>query len=707
MFVLSLSAGGYADLFCAAFYLSNNQLHCVRIRTNSSKQSAFYPCIVSLCLCRDLEAATIVFVLINSHKYTPRITPYCVRSFLSEAAMNVLDQEVLDALQREEHCTTHLFEELWTGSLEPALDIAIRHNPHAEHSVQIISRIVEQCLCEFPYREFLQLHNEVKYDEQAAKLRTEGNKMVDPKVKRLYEAVKLYNESITYTKPGSTDRSLAYANRSVVCLQMHRYEECLANIRLAREANYPARLADKLDKREEQAKEELAKSNEKKKKKKKDDLKPELPLSFPGHEHMPHVANCLQLQQNEQYGRHVVTTRRLKVGDVMMLDTPFVKTLQEDCRYVRCDFCHAERPFTLIPCEGCTWVMYCSAECLSKAYDQYHRYECGVMRDAYSVCGRFPATALRATATAISIFDGDLVALQNHLDALDESRVNGFTMDWRTATPKDVYNTVHVLPTNQERRGLVDHTYQILVAILLHKAMVERIELGPKCKASPKMDKFLFDLILRHVQTIRCNHQLLSFYEGQPQEKYFEYKLYGAACYPSVSMLNHSCASNVRRLYLADGRCAMIVIRPIDKDCQLFDSYGLHHLDDDRVLRQRVIQLLFNFQCSCEACTHNYRTFKELSFQYGGDFTLISHIQQEGIYETLATRNRKLALKIMRELQTDLNRKHSRYPSYDVCGKMRCYELSLSLVYVSESFLYCRKCTGILELQHLHPESLS
>ena len=142
-------------------------------------------------------------------------------------------------------------------------------------------------------------------------------------------------------------------------------------------------------------------------------------------------------------------------------------------------------------------------------------------------------------------------------------------------------------------------------------------------------------------------------------------------------------------------------------------AFRLHHLVEDRVLRQRVIRLLFNFQCSCEACTHNYRTFKELSFQYGGDFTLISHIQQKGIYETLATRNRKLALKIMRELQTDLNRKHSRYPSYDVCGKMRCYELSLCLVYkyVSESFLYCRNLltylSGATTAHGLAPSSAS
>nr|XP_040230859.2 SET and MYND domain-containing protein 4-like [Anopheles coluzzii] len=438
----------------------------------------------------------------------------------------------------------------------------------------MIAEIVRNCLSSVSHPNLEQYYYDTKNNKLAVSSRIRGNKMLDKSVNRLNEAIVLYNESLSDTQANSEERSLAYANRSIVCLQLHRYEECLANIRLARESNYPARLAEKLSQREAVAKKALAKAMKQDAKRMEEDPKEELRLSHPGHEHMPHVANCLQLQQNEQYGRHVVTTRRLKVGDVVMLDTPFVKTLQEDCRYVRCDFCHAERPFTLIPCEGCTCVMYCSQECLSKAFDQYHRYECGVMRVAYSVCGRFPATALRATATAISIFDGDLVALQNHLDALDESQVNGFTMDWRMATPKDVYSTMHMLTTNQERRGLVDRTYQILVAILLHKAMVERTELGPKCKASPKMDKLLFDLILRHAQTIRCNHQLLSFYEGQPEEKGFEHKLYGAACYPSVSMLNHSCASNVRRLILPDGRCAMIVIRPIGKDCQLFDSYG-------------------------------------------------------------------------------------------------------------------------------------
>uniref|UniRef100_A0A6E8VXY5 MYND-type domain-containing protein n=1 Tax=Anopheles coluzzii TaxID=1518534 RepID=A0A6E8VXY5_ANOCL len=607
--------------------------------------------------------------------------------------MNVLDQEVLDALQREEHCTTHLFEELWTGSLEPALDIAIGHNPHAEHSVQIIARIVEECLSEFPFREFLQLHNEVKYDEQAAKLRTEGNKMVDPKVKRLYEAVKLYNESITYTKPGSTERSLAYANRSVVCLQMHRYEECLANIRLAREANYPARLADKLDKREEQAKEELAKSNGKKKKK--DDPKPELPLSFPGHENMPHVANCLQLQQNEQYGRHVVTTRRLKVGDVVMLDTPFVKTLHDPLRHVRCDFCHAERPFTLIPCEGCTWVMYCSAECLGKAYSQYHRYECGVMRDLWRVAGKCPMTAVRTVASAFGTFDDDPDALQAHLDGLDESQVNGFTMDWRTATPKDVYSTVHVLSTNQERRPFMQLVFKVYLAIIIHKLMLERTELGPRSRAKPSIDKLLFDLIFRHVQVLRINRQFLSFYEHRPDRQRFQAKEYGTACYPLVSMFNHSCASNVRRLILRDGRCAMIVIRPIGPGEQLFDSYGLHHFSFERSHRQKGTFVMFNFECSCEACALNYPTLNQIVNQQSrAPMPMADAMELCSFEEALETHDPKLALEVKAKLQTDLNRRARRYPSGEMMLKMFNYDFSLFVAYqyTSESYKYWKYC---------------
>uniref|UniRef100_A0A182MX98 SET domain-containing protein n=1 Tax=Anopheles dirus TaxID=7168 RepID=A0A182MX98_9DIPT len=107
--------------------------------------------------------------------------------------------------------------------------------------------------------------------------------------------------------------------------------------------------------------------------------------------------------------------------------------------------------------DRCTVDMYCSEECLSKAYREYHRYECPIIRDLRRITTPYAWTALRTVAKAIASFDHDLEAIKEHLDGLDTSKVNAFTMDWNTATSKDVYNTMHVLWTNQnlDRRAIL------------------------------------------------------------------------------------------------------------------------------------------------------------------------------------------------------------------------------------------------------------
>ncbi|XP_052902185.1 SET and MYND domain-containing protein 4-like [Anopheles moucheti] len=259
--------------------------------------------------------------------------------------------------------------------------------------------------------------------------------MFHPRVKRYIEAIKYYNESITLAEKGTEERALAYGNRSIVCLELHQYEDCLKNIRLARESNYPARLAGKLKKREADAKQALAKATKNTKGSTTPANEPaqrELKLSYTGHENMPHVAKCLQLQQNDEYGRHVVTDRPLNPGDIVMIDKPFVTVLEDPLRYVRCAYCYHETTFTLIPCEGCTVAMFCSEECLSKAHQQYHRYECAVIGDILRCSANtIPVMAIRTIALAITTFDHDLKSLKTHLDSLDESRLNAFTMNWK------------------------------------------------------------------------------------------------------------------------------------------------------------------------------------------------------------------------------------------------------------------------------------
>ena len=42
-----------------------------------------------------------------------------------------------------------------------------------------------------------------------------------------------------------------------------------------------------------------------------------------------------------------------------------------------CDHCHHQLNLTLVPCNHCSEVAYCSQHCRSEARQSYHKYECG------------------------------------------------------------------------------------------------------------------------------------------------------------------------------------------------------------------------------------------------------------------------------------------------------------------------------------------
>uniref|UniRef100_A0A6E8W4A8 MYND-type domain-containing protein n=1 Tax=Anopheles coluzzii TaxID=1518534 RepID=A0A6E8W4A8_ANOCL len=593
--------------------------------------------------------------------------------------------------EKEKQQMMTFFQRLWTVVFEPSMQKANMMNRNANETVQFLFSKVRESLHNCTFRERLNLRNDGNKDNNAAQLRSAGNKMVHPKVKRYIEAMKLYNECIAFSAKGSEERSLAYGNRSFICLKMERFEDCLQNIRLARESNYPKHLSGKLDEREKEAKQALSKARNQNASKVSTEVVETLQLSYPAHENAPQLANCLALGRNDQYGRHVVTKRKLKVGDVVMIEKPFVTVAKETFQYIRCDFCQAERLFTLIPCEGCTVAMYCSEECISKAYGKYHRYECGVLRDLWTVLGISGVIALRMIAIAITTFDNDLEKLKDHLDALDESKVDGFTMDWKKATLQDVFNTVHVLCTNQERRNIKELAGLTFFTVVMHNHLLEWTELGPACEANPTASKLLLDLILRYLQITECNYKLLTCIKitnRNPEDETF-----ATSCYPLISMLNHSCAPNVRRLILPDGRCAVIVIHTVAKGGQLFDNYEVDHWTKDRKKRQIILPSFYQFQCTCDACIYDYPSSKCVEESNDGTKAAIflDFLQICGAAQSF---DKKKLLNMMLKLRSFLNLTPQPYAEPIVCIKRIEFECTVVTLYgqISESVKYWKYC---------------
>lgn len=192
----------------------------------------------------------------------------------------------------------------------------------------------------------------LKSNEKSNALRTNGNEFYSKR--KFFDSMLMYNKSLCLAEPGSENVGLAYANRSAVYLESKLYEQCLKNIALAKANNYPERNLEILNKREEKCKNLLSASKE--------NSYRFFKLSHTANKKLPFIDESLELKTNERFGRHVVTNRPLKVGEIVSIEMPFCSVLLSESKlheipdsniYQRCSNCLKENVLDLMPCSTC------------------------------------------------------------------------------------------------------------------------------------------------------------------------------------------------------------------------------------------------------------------------------------------------------------------------------------------------------------------
>ena len=69
--------------------------------------------------------------------------------------------------------------------------------------------------------------------------------------------------------------------------------------------------------------------------------------------------------------------RMIPAGSVVLVETAVASVNVSDQSHRYCDHCHHQLNLTLVPCNHCSEVAYCSQHCRSEARQSYHKYECG------------------------------------------------------------------------------------------------------------------------------------------------------------------------------------------------------------------------------------------------------------------------------------------------------------------------------------------
>ncbi|XP_058831091.1 uncharacterized protein LOC131689803 [Topomyia yanbarensis] len=422
-----------------------------------------------------------------------------------------------------------------------------------------------------------------KNADLARALREKANECYKKQPADLDVALKLYNESISHAPEESEDLGMGYANRSAVYFNRKQYRRCLSNIQLAKASNYPKNKIDNLLKREQKCFDMLQDSSIEKK-------------QHTFSEVQLHKSD-LQFADVQNCGSGFIAKRDLKVGSVF-IESPALLVLEPELTYCRCNHCGLVNDMDLIPCKVCCTAMYCSEQCRTIAFDQYHRFECEIMEDLKYLFKGPDDSACRKYHLSLRLFwmaAGNL--LENPID---------FSLRYKNDLNR-YRNSLEINTDDLPLHVLADGTSNLysdrtgksilqFFTILLYHIAVDENDSFPIDSAPSEHKNMLLEILYRllQVKRIEAFQAMICFY-------------------PLLRILNHSCAPNVEEHRFGQ-QSVLVVKRPIKAGEQILLCYIPNGTTDTMPKEKRRTLLLkqFELDCQCLGCSLAYPPLSEI-----------------------------------------------------------------------------------------------
>ncbi|XP_058807457.1 SET and MYND domain-containing protein 4-like isoform X2 [Phymastichus coffea] len=363
-------------------------------------------------------------------------------------------------------------------------------------------------------------------------------------VSGLLHAWKIYSKSIAYAENNSKELPLAYANRSAILYHLKKYEECVRDINKTLQLSYPDSYRANLIRRKAKClkllgkpeadnacqearkwlenaqlsdnnKEEITKKIQSATKfnmqKSQSNMTRQVLPNIVKNNKIPCASDAVDIKYNVNYGKHIVATRNISVGEVLAIERPYTLQLKLDHIYTHCSHCFA-RAWDSIPCPNCVYTMYCSELCREEAWKQYHDVECSVkgyfvnmkMNELAPFSLRLALIAIRE-AGSIEKLEEELNRIDDIKDPLEKCLLDGVYYS-------DIYRALYCLETHKSERmwpELISLTLNS--AIIIYYTYISTLFFGEnsdksikKISDNPKVI-FVAKLIAHHYMTLQMN----------------------------------------------------------------------------------------------------------------------------------------------------------------------------------------------------------
>ena len=328
---------------------------------------------------------------------------------------------------------------------------------------------------------------------------------------------------------------------------------------------------------------------------------------------IPCASDCLVLKEEAGRGRGLYATRDIKVGEVLIVETPFASVVLTDHSLTHCHHCCA-RCFVPLPCQTCVDVVFCSWQCQSAA-QAYHPAECQLMDLFHQSEVRLGHLALKMVVKA-----GYSYLMQQHQALEQAGQEGGLSVgcDERGVYDSENYATMYHLVGHSQDRTPQDLWSRSVMAAFLVKCLQDHTSFFPEvsdagCGNGPRKDICCIGAhILRHLMMLPCNaHEVSEMGINWQEPSQSQTLEIGSAIYPVLSLINHSCDPSVVRHSYAD-RCVVRAIRGIAAGEEICDNYGALYPVMDKASRHTHLQTQYYFTCCCHACTQDWPMYMDI-----------------------------------------------------------------------------------------------
>ena len=281
-----------------------------------------------------------------------------------------------------------------------------------------------------------------------------------------------------------------------------------------------------------------------------------------------------------------------------------------------------ERLTSVVPCQDCSGVAYCSVGCRDKANASFHKYECKVIEVMAGFgCSQVARLAYRMIAQK---------PLKHFLDLKDElmskkptegekgfqktkskyvqvrSHSGSLTFQiFRVLKDSSQFQVFQLVANNCVRWSEDLFKRSLMAGILLKLLHVSGY--FPSDGSNTKFDEvFIGSLLLRNLEVLQFNaHEVYEVLRGSKNSiKPFKNNVIGLAIYPRASYFNHSCHGAVAR-YFKGTKLFLKAARPIAKGQEVHENYGptfyfKRREERQKHLRARLVVHIMRFICGQE-----------------------------------------------------------------------------------------------------------